>query len=131
MSTNHNLFEEKGEPKRYRTEVLPLTNLTPYRLAKPAHCFALEIMALNIVCLDLVVLAVHCVAARSVKLLYFITFYSTCRCASNYDTDTIPYHYTRTQYAGIQHYHRLDFNTDLKGTIKVESFDKSTIMYAM
>ena len=22
-STNHNLFEEKGEPKRYRTEVLP------------------------------------------------------------------------------------------------------------
>ena len=29
--TNHNLFEEKGQPKRYRTEVLPLTNLTPYR----------------------------------------------------------------------------------------------------
>ena len=24
--TNHNLFEEKGEPKRYRTEVLPLTS---------------------------------------------------------------------------------------------------------
>ena len=23
-------FEEKGEPKRYRTEVLPLTSLTPY-----------------------------------------------------------------------------------------------------
>ena len=31
VSTNHNLFEEIGEPKRYRTEVLPLTNLTPYR----------------------------------------------------------------------------------------------------
>ena len=31
MSTNHNLFEEKREPKRYRTEALPLTNLTPYR----------------------------------------------------------------------------------------------------
>ena len=31
MSTNHNLFEVKGEPKRYRTEVLPLTSLTPYR----------------------------------------------------------------------------------------------------
>ena len=29
-STNHNLFEEKGELKRYRTEVLPLTSLTPY-----------------------------------------------------------------------------------------------------
>ena len=28
---NHNLFEEKGEPKRYRTEILPLTSLTPYR----------------------------------------------------------------------------------------------------
>ena len=31
VSTNHNLFEEKGEPKRYRTEVLLFTNLTPYR----------------------------------------------------------------------------------------------------
>ena len=31
VSTNHNLFEEKGEPKRYRTEVLQLTSLTPYR----------------------------------------------------------------------------------------------------
>ena len=31
VSTNHNLFEEKGEPKRYRTEVLPLTNQTSYR----------------------------------------------------------------------------------------------------
>ena len=30
VSTNHNLFEEKGEPKRYRTKVLPLTSLTPY-----------------------------------------------------------------------------------------------------
>ena len=27
--TNHNLFEEKGEPKRYRTEVFPLTSLKP------------------------------------------------------------------------------------------------------
>ena len=25
VSTNHNLSEEKGEPKLYRTEVLPLT----------------------------------------------------------------------------------------------------------
>ena len=31
VSTNHNRFEEKGEPKRYQTEVLPLTSLTPYR----------------------------------------------------------------------------------------------------
>ena len=31
VSTNHNLFEEKGEPKRYRTEVLPLNSPTPYR----------------------------------------------------------------------------------------------------
>ena len=31
VSTNHNLSEEKGEPKRYRTGVLPLTSLTPYR----------------------------------------------------------------------------------------------------
>ena len=30
VSTNHNLFGEKGEPKRYRTEVLPLNSLTPY-----------------------------------------------------------------------------------------------------
>ena len=31
VSTNHNLFEEKGEPKRYRTEVFPFTSLPPYR----------------------------------------------------------------------------------------------------
>ena len=31
VSTNRNLFEETGESKRYRTEVLPLANLTPYR----------------------------------------------------------------------------------------------------
>ena len=31
VSTDNNLFEEKGEPKRYRTEVIPLTSLTPYR----------------------------------------------------------------------------------------------------
>ena len=30
-------FEEKGEPKRNRTDVLLLTSLTPYRWAKPAH----------------------------------------------------------------------------------------------
>ena len=31
VSTDHNLFEQRGEPKRYRTEVLPLTSQTPYR----------------------------------------------------------------------------------------------------
>ena len=31
VSTNHNLFEERGEPKRCGTEVLPLTSLPPYR----------------------------------------------------------------------------------------------------
>ena len=36
VSTNHNLSDEKGEPKRYRTEALPLTSLTPYRWAKAA-----------------------------------------------------------------------------------------------
>ena len=30
-------FDEKGEPKRIRTEVPPLTSLTSYREAKPAH----------------------------------------------------------------------------------------------
>ena len=45
VSTNHILFEEKGEPKRYRTEVLPLTNLTPYRQAKPAHAPSLLLLS--------------------------------------------------------------------------------------
>ena len=30
-------FEERGEPKRNRTEVVLLTSLAPYHLAKPAH----------------------------------------------------------------------------------------------
>ena len=34
VSTNHDLFEEKGEPKRYRTEVLPLTNRTALPLGQ-------------------------------------------------------------------------------------------------
>ena len=38
VSTKHNLFEEKGEPKRYRTEVLPLTSLT----ARPNRLTAME-----------------------------------------------------------------------------------------
>ena len=38
VPTNHNLFEEKGEQKRYRTEVLPFTNLAPYHWATTAHC---------------------------------------------------------------------------------------------
>ena len=32
VSTNHNLSEEKGEPKRYRTEVLPCLTARPNRL---------------------------------------------------------------------------------------------------
>ena len=43
VSTNHNLFEENGEPKRYRTAVLPLTSLTPYRWAKLAHVTTKEL----------------------------------------------------------------------------------------
>ena len=31
VSINHNLCEEKGELNWYRTEVLPLTSITPYR----------------------------------------------------------------------------------------------------
>ena len=31
VSANHNLSKEKGESKRYRTVVLPLTSLTPHR----------------------------------------------------------------------------------------------------
>ena len=30
VSTNHNLYEEKGELKQHRTEVILLTSLTPY-----------------------------------------------------------------------------------------------------
>ena len=36
VSTNHNLSEEKGEQKRYRTVVLPLTSRFGLS-AKPAH----------------------------------------------------------------------------------------------
>ena len=44
-STNHNLFEQKGEPKRYRTEVLPLTSLSPYGCVTRHHFFVLAIFA--------------------------------------------------------------------------------------
>ena len=35
--TQTTTFQEKGEPKQIRPEVLLLTSLTPYRQAKPAH----------------------------------------------------------------------------------------------
>ena len=41
VSTNHNLSEEKGEPKRYQTEVLPLTSLTSHQHSttdRGPHC---------------------------------------------------------------------------------------------
>ena len=37
VSTNHNLFEEKGEPKQNWAEALLLTSLMPYHKARPAH----------------------------------------------------------------------------------------------
>ena len=40
VSTNHNLFEEKGEPKRYPTEVLPLSlTVRPNRLTYLGYVF--------------------------------------------------------------------------------------------
>ena len=39
VSTNHNLLEEKGEPKRNRAEALLLISVMPYRRAKPARVF--------------------------------------------------------------------------------------------
>ena len=44
VSTNHNLFEEKGEPKQYRTEVLLLTSLT----TRPNR---LTMLIINLICL--------------------------------------------------------------------------------
>ena len=51
MSTNHNISEEKGEPKRYRTEVLPLTSLTPYRQAQTgSHALSLRLFCFSTGC---------------------------------------------------------------------------------
>ena len=39
LSTNHNLYEEKGQPKpRNRVEALLLPSLTLYHQAELAHC---------------------------------------------------------------------------------------------
>ena len=42
------MFEEKGEPKRIRTEVPLLTSLTPYRQAKPAHTSSVQHLGIKI-----------------------------------------------------------------------------------
>ena len=39
-------FEEKGQPKRYRTEAFLLTSLTSYRWAKPAHDLLLLLLSI-------------------------------------------------------------------------------------
>ena len=48
VSTDHNLLEEKGQPKRIRTEVPLLTSLMPYRWAKPAHRTGINDVELNV-----------------------------------------------------------------------------------
>ena len=50
VSTVHS-FEENGEPKPIRTEVLLFTSLPPYRLARPAHK-SLCVLAPVFVCFD-------------------------------------------------------------------------------
>ena len=42
VSTNHNLFEEKGKPHRNQAEAL-CTSLMSYREAKPAHRAQLQL----------------------------------------------------------------------------------------
>ena len=44
MFTNHNLSEEKGEPKRYRTEALPLTSLTSQSMLRYSRCLSRQIV---------------------------------------------------------------------------------------
>ena len=50
VSTNHNLFEEKGEPKRYRTEALPLyqPNALPLGQTGSHRCILLFQVMLNV-----------------------------------------------------------------------------------
>ena len=38
VSTNHHLFEEKGEPKRYRTDVLPAYQPNALPLGQTGSC---------------------------------------------------------------------------------------------
>jgi len=97
VSTNHNLFEERGEPKRYRTEVLPLTSLTPYRKAKPAHRTA-EHSAVGFV---VVVVCPHLLSRSTIRTRtmpsvndgrchkYHFTFVETERCLSRQNTSFV------------------------------------------
>ena len=59
-STDHNIFEEKGEPKRIRTEVPLLTSLTPYRWAKPAHRTGINDVELNVLGCRVDILGTNC-----------------------------------------------------------------------
>ena len=71
VSANHNLFEEKGEPKRYRTEVLPLSSLTPYSYAKPAHSLTMERIYIYIY-------------IYNIYIYIYISFYQCNKCTSEY-----------------------------------------------
>ena len=61
VSTSHNLFDERGEQKRYRTEDLPLTSLKPvlnwanvcspnilWTLRRTMICFLIELLVRRI-----------------------------------------------------------------------------------
>ena len=74
VSTNLNLFEEKGEPKRYRTEVLPLTNLTarPNRLTIIKVAFLLTLYMFGSFSPSLISLMVSVDVKRHVYLLTYL-----------------------------------------------------------
>ena len=58
--TDHNLFEEKGELKRIRTEVPLLTSLTPCRWAKPTHRTGIHDVELHVLGCRVDILGTNC-----------------------------------------------------------------------
>ena len=72
VSTNHNLFEDKDGPKRYRTEVLPLTSLT--FTARPNRFAATKTM-------DLYMYTLHRSRTKTVPLMPLIEVSQVARCS--------------------------------------------------
>ena len=80
VSTNHNLFEEKGEPKRYRTEVLPLTSLKPVlNWANVCSPNILRTVRRTMICF-LIELLVRRAWFRHFSKLYFVLNWLVMRC---------------------------------------------------
>ena len=112
----HNLFEEKGQPKWIRTEVLLLTSLTPHRWAKPAHFIIIIIIIIMYIHRALInALSAHIIDINLDMIFYTQDIYSIHKIFYTHDMIFYTHSILYTGYSihGIYNIHRIFYTQDI------------------